>query len=132
MILLAVDDSYEITDDNIDQSKAVYVSNVFKKLVVKDNFLDEESKDAIDPVQNAAIDTALENLEANRLALTAMADNAITAAESAQNVLARCEQINRNLSNAVFSSGSLTIGAGTANEVTITARQLSQLLTLIS
>lgn len=93
MIVIGVDDAYEITDDTIDQSKATYVSDTYKKLVVKDNFLDEESKDAIDPVQNAAIDAALDNLEKNRLVLEAMADGAVQAAAEAKASEERCNEV---------------------------------------
>ncbi len=83
MVVIVTDDSYEITDDTVDQSKAVYVSNEFNKVIVKNNFLDEESKDAIDPVQNAAIDSALESLESARNTLVTMAQNAADAANAA-------------------------------------------------
>lgn len=84
MILIVTDDSYEITDGVFDQSKAVYTSSVFKRIVVVDNFLDEESKDAIDPIQSAAIDAVLEELSSAKNTLEIMSQNATDMANAAE------------------------------------------------
>lgn len=84
MILIVTDDSYEITDGVFDQSKAVYTSSVFKRIVVIDNFLDEESKDAIDPIQSAAIDAVLEELSSAKNTLEIMSQNATDMANAAE------------------------------------------------
>lgn len=85
MILIVTDNSYEITDNTFDQSKAVYVSDTFSKVIVKDNFLDEESKDAIDPIQSAAIDSILEELSNAKNTLEVMSQNATDSAQAAEN-----------------------------------------------
>lgn len=90
MVLIVTDLTYEITDDTFDQSVALYVSNEYPKIIVKDNFLNEEDKDAIDPIQSAAIDTALNNLELARNTLETMAQNAADSAENASLSEANC------------------------------------------
>ena len=77
MILIGVQDDYEITDNNIDQSKFTYVSDTFRRVIVRDNFLDEDN---IERVSNPAIDEALESL---MIAQDRLEDAAIKAVESA-------------------------------------------------
>lgn len=43
LILLVTEDDYEITNDDIDQTKCTYVSNIAKFIVVRDNFLSDET-----------------------------------------------------------------------------------------
>ena len=59
--------------------------DIFKKVIVMDNFLDEESKDAIDPIQSAAIDAALEELSSAKNTLEIMSQNATDMASAAEN-----------------------------------------------
>ena len=40
-IIIGADVNYEIIDNNIDQTKLTYISDEFKKIVVRDNFLNE-------------------------------------------------------------------------------------------
>lgn len=58
-ILIGVQDDYEIQNNDIDQSKLTYVSNEFKRIVVRDNFLDEYN---IESCANPAIDELLDML----------------------------------------------------------------------
>ena len=97
MILIVTDLSYEITDDTFDQSEAIYVSDEFPKVIVKDNFINEEDKDAIDPIQSAAIDTALNNLENARSVLEIMSKNATDSAEAAGISEANCQNYNDSI-----------------------------------
>ena len=99
MVLIVTDLAYEITDDTFDQSVALYVSNEYPKIIVKDNFLIEEDKDAIDPIQSAAIDDALYRLELARNTLTTMAQNAADSAESASLSEINSRSYNTNISN---------------------------------
>lgn len=57
-MLIAVQDDYEIVDNDIDQSKVAFVSNEFARIVVRDNFLDEEH---IESTNNPAIDKLLDD-----------------------------------------------------------------------
>ena len=57
-MLIAVQDDYEIVDNDIDQSKVTFVSNEFARIVVRDNFLDEEH---IESTDNPAIDKLLDD-----------------------------------------------------------------------
>lgn len=60
-LLIGVQDDYEVVDNDIDQSKVTYVSNEFNRIIVRDNFLDEEN---IELNSNPAIDAMLESLRA--------------------------------------------------------------------
>lgn len=60
-LLLGVQDDYEIVDENIDQSKVTFVSNEFKRIVVKDNFLSENVED-LEAVENPEIDELIDNM----------------------------------------------------------------------
>lgn len=112
-VLIVVDNDYEITDNTIDQSKTVYVSNEFNKIIVHDNFLNEDDKNSIDPIQNAAIEAALESLESSRTALANMvvqatqsandaadyASQAATSASNAESYATQCQNYLNNVSN---------------------------------
>lgn len=111
-VLIVVDNDYEITDNTIDQSKTVYISNEIK-IIVHDNFLNEDDKNSIDPIQNAAIEAALESLESSRTALVNMAaqaeqsatdaadyaSQAATSASNAENSATQCQSYLNNVSN---------------------------------
>ena len=60
-LLLGIQDDYEIVDENIDQSKVTYVSNEFKRIVVRDNFLSENEED-IEKVENPEIDELIDDM----------------------------------------------------------------------
>ena len=60
-LLLGIEDDYEIVDENIDQSKVTYVSNEFKRVVVKDNFLSENIED-IEIAPNPEIDELIDDM----------------------------------------------------------------------
>lgn len=60
-LLLGIQDDYEIVDENIDQSKVTYVSNEFKRIVVRDNFLSEYEED-IEKVENPEIDELIDDM----------------------------------------------------------------------
>lgn len=77
-ILIAVQDDYEIIDNDIDQSKVTFVSNEFARIVVRDNFLDEER---IESTSNPAIDKLLDDFYA---AWDTLENAAIIASESAK------------------------------------------------
>ena len=57
-MLIAVQDDYEIVDNDIDQSKVTFVSNEFARIVVRDNFLNEEHNES---TNNPAIDKLLDD-----------------------------------------------------------------------
>ena len=75
-ILIAVQDDYEIIDNDIDQSKVTFVSNEFARIVVRNNFLDEEH---IESTSNPAIDKLLDDFYN---AWETLENAAISAAES--------------------------------------------------
>lgn len=60
-LLLGIEDDYEIVDENIDQSKVTYVSNEFKRIVVRDNFLSENIED-IELAPNPEIDELIDDM----------------------------------------------------------------------
>lgn len=60
-LLIGVQDDYEIVDGDIDQSKTTFVSNEFKRIVVRDNFLSEYESD-IEEVKNPEIDKLLDKM----------------------------------------------------------------------
>lgn len=60
-LLLGIQDDYEIVDENIDQSKVTYVSNEFKRIVVRDNFLSENIED-IELAPNPEIDELIDDM----------------------------------------------------------------------
>lgn len=62
-LLIGVQDDYEIVDGDIDQSKTTFVSNEFKRIVVRDNFLSENAED-IEEVKNPEIDKLLDKMVA--------------------------------------------------------------------
>ena len=78
-ILIAVQDDYEIIDNDIDQSKVTFVSNEFARIVVRNNFLDEEH---IESTSNPAIDKLLDDFYN---AWETLENAAISAAESEKN-----------------------------------------------
>ena len=75
-ILISVQDDYEIIDNDIDQSKVTFVSNEFARIVVRNNFLDEEH---IESTSNPAIDKLLDDFYN---AWETLENAAISAAES--------------------------------------------------
>lgn len=98
MVLIVTDLAYEITDDTFDQSQAIYISDEFHKIIVKDNFLNEEDQDAIDPIQSAAINSLLNRVESARQDFVTLATNAADAAESATLSETNCRNYNTNIS----------------------------------
>lgn len=76
-LLLGIQDDYDVVDENIDQSKVTFVSNEFKRIVVKDNFLSEDTED-IETVENPEIDELI--------------DNMITALNAARNITDRLDE----------------------------------------
>lgn len=60
-LLIGVQDDYEIVDGDIDQSKTTFVSNEFKRIVVRDNFLSEYESD-VEEVKNPEIDKLLDKM----------------------------------------------------------------------
>lgn len=60
-LLLGIQDDYEIVDENIDQSKVTYVSNEFKRIVVRDNFL-SENEENIEKVESPEIDELIDDM----------------------------------------------------------------------
>ena len=76
-LLLGIQDDYDVADENIDQSKVTFVSNEFKRIVVKDNFLSEDTED-IETVENPEIDELI--------------DNMITALNAARNITDRLDE----------------------------------------
>lgn len=60
-LLLAVENDYEIVNENIDQSKVTFVSDEFRKVVVRDNFLSEDEED-IEVVNSPEIDELLDRM----------------------------------------------------------------------
>lgn len=62
-LLLGIQDDYEIVDENIDQGKVTYVSNEFKRIVVRDNFLSENYEN-IEAVENPEIDRLIDDMVA--------------------------------------------------------------------
>lgn len=62
-LLLGIQDDYEIVDENIDQGKVTYVSNEFKRIVVRDNFLSENYED-VEAVENPEIDRLIDDMVA--------------------------------------------------------------------
>lgn len=73
-LLLGIQDDYEIVDENIDQGKVTYVSNEFKRIVVRDNFLSENYED-VEAVENPEIDRLIDDMVATlQLAKTIVGD----------------------------------------------------------
>ena len=97
MILIVTDTSYHITDNEFDQTEAIYISNTYSRIAVHDNFLNEEDMDAIDPVQSAAINSLLHNLTTTRQNFVTMATNAADAAENAERSETNCRNYNTNI-----------------------------------
>ena len=60
-LLLGIEDNYEVVDENIDQSKLTYVSNEFKRIVVKDNFLSTNIED-VELTPNPEIDELIDDM----------------------------------------------------------------------
>lgn len=58
-LLIGVEDGYVVENNNLDYTKCTYVSNSFKRIVVRDNFLDCEN---IEINMNPAIDEMLDAL----------------------------------------------------------------------
>lgn len=79
MILVGVEDPIE--DDELDESKTTFVSNPFKRLLVKDNFLDD---DQIEYVHDPAIDHALDDMVHAQESIIDAAANAQEAREDAR------------------------------------------------
>jgi len=98
MILIVTDLAYEITEDTFDQSQAIYVSDEFSKIIIKDNFLNQEDQDAISPVQSAAINALLNRVESTRQNFVTLATNAAEAAETASLSETNCRNYNTNIS----------------------------------
>ena len=88
-ILIAVQDDYEIIDNDIDQSKVTFVSNEFARIVVRNNFLDEEH---IESTSNPAIDKLLDDFYN---AWETLENAAISAAESEKNSKERLASIKK-------------------------------------
>lgn len=63
LILLVTEDDYEITNDDIDQTKCTYVSNIAKFIVIRDNFL---SDDTIEEGDSPAIQQLIDETVAMR------------------------------------------------------------------
>lgn len=80
-LLIGIDDDYEIVDDEIDQSKCTYVSDEFKRIIVRDNFLDDC---CIEEESSPVIDMMIDNLIKSQDRLE---NAAITAEESVQDVV---------------------------------------------
>lgn len=122
LILLVTEDDYEITNDDIDQTKCTYVSNIAKFIVVRDNFLsdetiEEEDSPAIqqlidetmamrDTLESYALGANEDYNKASQLALQAQssADEAssseISARESAEIAVANAEASTLSAENA--------------------------------
>lgn len=86
-MLIAVQDDYEIVDNDIDQSKVTFVSNEFSRIVVRDNFLDEEH---IESTSNPSIDKLLDDFYA---AWDTLEDAAIIASEAAKTSGENAEEV---------------------------------------
>lgn len=61
LLLVAVSDEIS-EDEELDNSKVTFVSDVFRRLVVKDNFLDEDKVDLTEPGTDPMIDEILDNI----------------------------------------------------------------------
>lgn len=70
LILLVTEDDYEITNDDIDQTKCTYVSNIAKFIVVRDNFLSDET---IEEEDSPAIQQLIDETVAMRCTLESYA-----------------------------------------------------------
>lgn len=79
LLVIGVSDDYEITDNNIDQRKLTYISNTFKRFVVRNNFLDES---IIEKNDNPAIDDMIETLNISQERLENAAIKAEECADS--------------------------------------------------
>ena len=60
-LLLGIEEDSEIIENNIDQSKVTYVSNEFKRVVVRDNFLSENIED-VELMPNPEIDDLIDDM----------------------------------------------------------------------
>lgn len=60
-LLLGIEEDSEIIENNIDQSKVTYVSNEFKRIVVRDNFLSENIED-VELMPNPEIDDLIDDM----------------------------------------------------------------------
>lgn len=78
-ILVIVGEDYEIVDDDLDQTKVTFVSDMFTKFVVKDNFLSESSLEPIPDPLAITIDKALDDLMKARNELEKAAEDATEA-----------------------------------------------------
>lgn len=97
ILLIAVSEDYDLDEaGDIDQEKLTYVSNELKKIVVIDNFLDDNCEKISHPAIDAAIDDFARNrdeLENNLL----QSGNDVTACEEileqCKDILAQCKEI---------------------------------------
>lgn len=82
-LLVVIDDDYEILENDIDQSKFTFISNAFKNIIVRDNFLNEDNIEE-DEELNFVINEILDNLIKAQDRLETASANAVEAAQSAQ------------------------------------------------
>ena len=103
-ILVVVDDQAEIIDNDIDQSKFTYISNSFKKIVVRDNFLNEddieEEDEEIFPIINEVIDNlikAQDKLETASIVAAEAAESAKADKETVIELMKEIDELNANI-----------------------------------
>ena len=103
-ILVVVDDQAEIIDNDIDQSKFTYISNSFKKIVVRDNFLNEddieEEDEEIFPIINEVIDNlikAQDKLETASIVAAEAAESAKADKETVIELMKEIDEVNANI-----------------------------------
>lgn len=103
LILIATDDDYEIIDDDIDQTKCTYVSNTAKFILVRDNFLSDDTMEYEDtPAIQQLIDETVamrDQLEAYALGANEDYNKAHSEAERAALFADECGDIQAVIEN---------------------------------